>query len=298
MPQRPNGIGRGAGPARLLVPVDPRGGALVFAPLPESRHLISSRPPFAPRSSRNLCTSTSCGTPSKCRTLRCCPSRASKRASRYARARPRPCAAPETCSGTARALSAPGGAQACSTRVRSKAAPPLLRPCCAGRRQFFRERTPAAAAHTTCVLLLALAAVTVSQDPNQLIRASALRVLSSIRVDVIVPIVEIAINTASVDMSPYVRKCAAHAIPKLVSYVSPAPPASNPPPRLCAQRAQRHVPTLCRRPVLQCGGRAPSAPAQRGFGSGAGCLHPLIFCGILMVPSVCVTGWRRSAQRR
>lgn len=31
------------------------------------------------------------------------------------------------------------------------------------------------------------------------------------------PIVEIAINTAAVDMSPYVRKCAAHAIPKLVS---------------------------------------------------------------------------------
>lgn len=55
------------------------------------------------------------------------------------------------------------------------------------------------------------------KDPNQLIRASALRVLSSIRVDVIVPIMEIAINTAAVDMSPYVRKCAAHALPKLYS---------------------------------------------------------------------------------
>jgi hypothetical protein len=32
---------------------------------------------------------------------------------------------------------------------------------------------------------------------------------------VIIPIVEIAIGTAAVDMSPYVRKCAAHAIPKL-----------------------------------------------------------------------------------
>jgi len=53
------------------------------------------------------------------------------------------------------------------------------------------------------------------KDPNQLIRASALRVLSSIRVEVIIPIVEIAISTAAVDMSPYVRKCAAHAIPKL-----------------------------------------------------------------------------------
>lgn len=53
------------------------------------------------------------------------------------------------------------------------------------------------------------------KDPNQLIRASALRVLSSIRVDVIIPIVMIAVNTAAVDMSPYVRKCAAHALPKL-----------------------------------------------------------------------------------
>uniref|UniRef100_A0A8C6U734 AP-3 complex subunit beta n=1 Tax=Neogobius melanostomus TaxID=47308 RepID=A0A8C6U734_9GOBI len=41
------------------------------------------------------------------------------------------------------------------------------------------------------------------KDPNQLIRASALRVLSSIR--------------AASDMSPYVRKTAAHAIPKLYS---------------------------------------------------------------------------------
>lgn len=53
------------------------------------------------------------------------------------------------------------------------------------------------------------------KDPNQLIRASALRVLSSIRVDAISPIMEIAVGQAAVDMSPYVRKCAAHALPKL-----------------------------------------------------------------------------------
>ena len=53
------------------------------------------------------------------------------------------------------------------------------------------------------------------QDPNQLIRASALRVLSSIRVSMIVPIMMLAIKEAVMDMSPYVRKTAAHAIPKL-----------------------------------------------------------------------------------
>ena len=55
------------------------------------------------------------------------------------------------------------------------------------------------------------------KDPNQLIRASALRVLSSIRVPVIVPIMMLAIRDASVDMSPFVRKTAAHAIPKAYS---------------------------------------------------------------------------------
>lgn len=53
------------------------------------------------------------------------------------------------------------------------------------------------------------------QDPNQLIRASALRVLSSIRVPIIVPIMMLAIKEASSDLSPYVRKNAAHAIQKL-----------------------------------------------------------------------------------
>ncbi|XP_068219905.1 AP-3 complex subunit beta-2 [Palaemon carinicauda] len=55
------------------------------------------------------------------------------------------------------------------------------------------------------------------KDPNQLIRACALRVLSSIRVPVIVPIMMLAIKDAVTDMSPYVRKTAAHAIPKLYS---------------------------------------------------------------------------------
>ncbi|KAG4069762.1 hypothetical protein HA402_003203 [Bradysia odoriphaga] len=55
------------------------------------------------------------------------------------------------------------------------------------------------------------------KDPNQLIRAGALRVLSSIRVSMIVPIVMLAIRDSASDMSPYVRKTAAHAIPKLFS---------------------------------------------------------------------------------
>ncbi|XP_073960458.1 AP-3 complex subunit beta-2-like [Choristoneura fumiferana] len=55
------------------------------------------------------------------------------------------------------------------------------------------------------------------KDPNQLIRAGALRVLSSIRVPMIVPIVMLAIRDSAADMSPYVRKTAAHAIPKLYS---------------------------------------------------------------------------------
>ncbi|XP_059089750.1 AP-3 complex subunit beta-2-like [Tigriopus californicus] len=55
------------------------------------------------------------------------------------------------------------------------------------------------------------------KDPNQLIRASALRVLSSIRVTMIVPIMMLAIRDSAVDMSAFVRKTAAHAIPKLYS---------------------------------------------------------------------------------
>lgn len=43
--------------------------------------------------------------------------------------------------------------------------------------------------------------------------------LSSIRVKMISPIVMLAIKDASSDMSPYVRKTAAHAIPKLYGWV-------------------------------------------------------------------------------
>ncbi len=62
--------------------------------------------------------------------------------------------------------------------------------------------------------------------PFQLIRASAIRVLSSIRVPVIVPIMMLAIRDSAVDMSPFVRKTAAHAIPKLFS-IDPEQVLSN-----------------------------------------------------------------------
>uniref|UniRef100_A0A7E4UZ16 AP-3 complex subunit beta n=1 Tax=Panagrellus redivivus TaxID=6233 RepID=A0A7E4UZ16_PANRE len=55
------------------------------------------------------------------------------------------------------------------------------------------------------------------QDPNQLIRASALRVLSSIRVPMITSVMLLALKASVRDMSAYVRKVAAHAIPKLYS---------------------------------------------------------------------------------
>ena len=65
--------------------------------------------------------------------------------------------------------------------------------------------------------------INILQDPNQLIRACALRVLSSIRVPVIVPIMMLSIKDAVSDMSPYVRKTAAHAIPKLYKWVRQGP---------------------------------------------------------------------------
>ncbi|KAJ1966989.1 AP-3 complex subunit beta [Dispira parvispora] len=54
-------------------------------------------------------------------------------------------------------------------------------------------------------------------DPNQGIRAMALRVLSGIRVPIISSIVLMAIQKGVADKSPYVRKIAAYAIPKLYS---------------------------------------------------------------------------------
>ncbi|KAL0095980.1 adaptin N terminal region-domain-containing protein [Phycomyces blakesleeanus] len=54
-------------------------------------------------------------------------------------------------------------------------------------------------------------------DKNQIIRAMALRVMSGIRVPVISPIVLLGIKKCITDSSPYVRKAAAHAIPKCYS---------------------------------------------------------------------------------
>ncbi|CCX07408.1 Similar to AP-3 complex subunit beta-2; acc. no. Q13367 [Pyronema omphalodes CBS 100304] len=51
-------------------------------------------------------------------------------------------------------------------------------------------------------------------DQNQVIRALAIRVMSGIRVPVISQIVALAIKKGVTDMSAYVRKCAALAIPK------------------------------------------------------------------------------------
>lgn len=51
-------------------------------------------------------------------------------------------------------------------------------------------------------------------DQNQLVRAMAIRVMSGIRVPVISQIVALAIKKGVTDMSAYVRKCAALAIPK------------------------------------------------------------------------------------
>lgn len=52
---------------------------------------------------------------------------------------------------------------------------------------------------------------------NQLIRALALRVLTSIRVQDIIQIQLRAVKNCSTDASPFVRKCAANAIPKIFS---------------------------------------------------------------------------------
>jgi len=50
---------------------------------------------------------------------------------------------------------------------------------------------------------------------NQLVRAMALRVMTSIRVSDIIQIQLLAVRKAAGDSSPYVRKCAANAVPKL-----------------------------------------------------------------------------------
>jgi AP-3 complex subunit beta len=57
-------------------------------------------------------------------------------------------------------------------------------------------------------------------DSNPFIRAMALRVLSGIRVPMIGNIVVLAIKKCAADISPYVRKSAALAIPRCNRYVS------------------------------------------------------------------------------
>ena len=54
-------------------------------------------------------------------------------------------------------------------------------------------------------------------DPNQLIRALALRVMSSIRLPITTQVVMLSVRKCAKDSSAYVRKTAAHAIPKLYS---------------------------------------------------------------------------------
>lgn len=70
---------------------------------------------------------------------------------------------------------------------------------------------------------------------------------------IIVPIMMLAIKEAASDMSPYVRKTAAHAIPKLYRYVpnlalhssggGPKPPTHPPPPG---------SPKSCKLPFFSC----------------------------------------------
>lgn len=52
---------------------------------------------------------------------------------------------------------------------------------------------------------------------NPLVRAWSLRAISGIRVRVVLPIVVMAVSKAARDPSPYVRRCAAHAVPKVFS---------------------------------------------------------------------------------
>lgn len=48
-----------------------------------------------------------------------------------------------------------------------------------------------------------------------MLRAWTLRAMSGIRVHGVVPLVSMALKKCAIDPSPYVRRCAANAIPKL-----------------------------------------------------------------------------------
>lgn len=52
-------------------------------------------------------------------------------------------------------------------------------------------------------------------DTNPLVRAWALRAMTGIRLQVVSPLILAAITKCARDPSPYVRKCAAYALPKL-----------------------------------------------------------------------------------
>lgn len=54
-------------------------------------------------------------------------------------------------------------------------------------------------------------------DLNPLVRAWSLRAMSGIRVRVVIPLVVMAVTKCSRDPSPYVRRCSAHALPKIYS---------------------------------------------------------------------------------
>ncbi len=73
-------------------------------------------------------------------------------------------------------------------------------------------------ANPTCRELALLSINSFQKDlvaPSQLIRALALRVMTSIRVRDIIQIQLLAVRKCAVDSSPYVRKCAANALPKI-----------------------------------------------------------------------------------
>ncbi len=73
-------------------------------------------------------------------------------------------------------------------------------------------------ANQTCRELALLSINSFQKDlaaPNQLIRALALRVMTSIRVRDIIQIQVLAVRKCVIDSSPYVRKCVANALPKI-----------------------------------------------------------------------------------
>lgn len=57
-------------------------------------------------------------------------------------------------------------------------------------------------------------------DSNQFVRGLALRVMTSVRVSDIIQIQLLAVRKCASDTSPYVRKCAANALPKIVAFDS------------------------------------------------------------------------------